>query len=153
MNSPNTILRRDHSLKNAKSKPNDILKFLEGTWTTTDFTVASNEKVKKEEYSEIMRIKDAETITITALGIRDGKDVTKDTTFKVVGDRVVMSQGDFSASGLRKENSVSLRGTYQNRTFDFRLYFLGDKYIYQKDVWENNRIVEIQMSYLLRSSK
>lgn len=100
-----------------------------------------------------MKIKDAETITITALGIDNGKDVTRDMIIKVDGDEVIISQGDFSAKGVKKGNSASLRGTIQNRVYDFRVYFLEDKYVYQKDIWENNNIAEIQMSYLLRSSR
>jgi hypothetical protein len=98
-----------------------------------------------------MKTKDPETLTITALGINKGKDVTRDMIVKVKGDEVILSQGDFSARGTKKNNSASLRGAFQNRVYDFRLYFLKDKYIYQKDVWENDKIIEIQMSYLLRS--
>jgi hypothetical protein len=140
-------------LEEAKSKPNELVKFLEGTWTTRDVTVSPNQEVKIEEYREIMKIKDPETLTITALGINKGKDVTSDMIIKVKGDEVILSQGDFSARGTKKENSASLRGAFQNRVYDFRLYFLKDKCIYQKDVWENDNIIEIQMSYLLRSSK
>lgn len=140
-------------MEEAKSKPNELVKFLEGTWTTRDVTVAPNQEVKIEEYREIMKIKDPETLTITALGINKGKDVTRDMIIKVKGDEVILSQGDFSARGTKKENSASLRGAFQNRVYDFRLYFLKGKYICQKDVWENDKIVEIQMSYLLRSSK
>lgn len=140
-------------MEEAKSKPNDIIKFLEGTWTTRDTTITPNQKIKIEEYGEIMKIKNPETITITALGINKGKNVTRDMTIKMKGYEVIMSQGDFSAKGMKKGNFVSLRGTYQDRVFDFRLYVLEDKYVYQKDVWENNNIIETQMSYLLRASR
>jgi hypothetical protein len=140
-------------LKKAKSKPNELIRFLEGIWTTKDITITSDKVVKITEYREVMKMKDYETITITALGIDKGKDVTRDMTLKLEGDKVTMSQRDFSAKGIKTGNLVSLRGTYQNQIFDFRLYLMKDKYIYQKDVWQNNRIVEIQMSYLTRSSQ
>jgi hypothetical protein len=140
-------------LEETRSKPNELVKFLEGTWITTDITITPSHEIKTAEYKEIMKIRDPETITITALGIDDGKDVTKDTIIRMNGDEVIMSQGNFSARGIKKGNSASFRGTYQDRVFDFRLYFLEDKYIYQKDVWQNNKVIEIQMSYLLRPSK
>jgi len=138
-------------LKKVRSKPNELIRFLNGIWTTRDITITPNKEVKITEYKEVMKMKDSETITITALGIDKGKDVTRDMTIKLEGDKVTMSQRDFSAKGIKNGNLVSLRGTYENQIFDFRLYLMENKYIYQKDVWENNRIVEIQMSYLLRS--
>jgi len=53
---------------------------------------------------------------------------------------------------VKKGNFVSLRGTYGDSVFDFRLYLLGDKYVFQKDVWKGSKIVEVQMSYLLREN-
>ena len=138
-------------MKRARSKRNELISFLKGVWTTTDITITPNKEVKITEYREVMKRKNNETITITALGIDKGKDVTRDMTLKLHGDKVTMSQRDFSAKGTKNGNLVSLRGTYQNQIFNFRLYLMEDKYVFQKDVWEKNRIVEIQMSYLLRS--
>jgi hypothetical protein len=136
-----------------RRRANEIVEFLEGTWVTRDVTVTPNQGVKVEEYEEIMKIKDSETISITALGVDKGKDVTRDMIIKLVGDKVVLSQRDFSAEGVKKGNLVSLRGTQDLLVYDFRLYLLGDKYVFQKDVWRGSKIVEVQMSYLLRSSK
>ena len=136
-----------------RSKANEIVEFLEGTWVTRDVTVTSNQEVKVEEYEEIMKIKDSETISITALGVDKGKDVTRDMVIRLVGDKVVLSQRDFSAEGVKKGNFVSVRGTHDDLVFDFRLYLLDDKYVFQKDVWRGSKIVEVQMSYLLRRSK
>ena len=120
---------------------------------TRDVTVTPNHEVKVEEYEEIMKIKDSETISITALGLDKGKDVTRDMVIRLVGDKVVLSQRDFSAEGVKKGNFVSVRGIYGDLVFDFRLYLLDDKYVFQKDVWRGSKIVEVQMSYLLRRSK
>ena len=136
-----------------RRKANEIVEFLEGTWVTRDVTLAANKEVKVEEYKEIMKIKDSETISITALGIDEGKDVTRDMVIRLAGDEVVLSQKDFSAQGVKKGNCVSIRGTQGDLMFDFRLYLLDDKYIFQKDVWRGSKIVEVQMSYLLRSSE
>lgn len=114
-------------MEEAKRKPNEIIKFLEGTWTTRDTTIMPNQEVKIQEYKETMKIKDSETITVTAMGINKGKDVTRDIIMKINGDEVIMSQGDFSATGIKKGNYISLRGTYQDRVYDFRLYILKDK--------------------------
>jgi len=125
---------------------------LEGNWVTRDVIVTPNQEVKVEEYMEIMKVKDSETITITALGIDKGKDVTRDMVIRLVGDKVVLSQRDFSAEGVKKGNLVSLKGIYGDLVFNFRLYLLGDKYVFQKDVWRGSEIVEVQMSYLLREN-
>ncbi len=138
-------------MKKGSGEPNELIRFLEGVWFTRDVTITSRGEVKITEYKEVMKVKNHETITITALGIDEGKDVTRDMTIEFDDDRVTMSQRDFFAKGVKNGNLVSLRGTYQNQIFDFRLYLMEDKYVYQKDVWENNRVVEVQMSYLLRS--
>jgi hypothetical protein len=139
-------------LEEGRRKANGIIEFLEGTWVTRDVTLAPNREVRVEEYKEIMKIKDSETISITALGIDKGQDVTRDMTIKLEGDKVTLSQRDFSAEGVKKGNAVSIRGTYNDLVFEFRLYLLDDKYVYQKDVWKDGKIVEVQMSYLLRST-
>jgi hypothetical protein len=134
-------------------KANEIVEFLEGTWVTRDVTLTPDKEVKFEEYKEVMKVKDPETIRITALGIDKGEDVTRDMVIRLVGDKVVLSQRDFCAEGVKKGNLVSLTGTHDDLVFDFRLYLLDDKYVFQKDVWRGSKIVEVQMSYLLRSSK
>jgi hypothetical protein len=135
------------------SRANEIVEFLEGTWVTRDVTITPSKEVKVEEYKEVMKIKDSETVSITALGIDKGRDVTRDMVIRLDGDRVVLSQRDFFAKGVKKGNLVSLRGTHDGLVFDFRLYLLGDKYVFQKDVWKGSKIVEVQMSHLLRLSK
>jgi hypothetical protein len=136
-----------------RGRANEIVEFLEGTWVTRDVTVTPDQEVKVEEYTEVMKVKDFETITITALGLDKGKDVTRDMVIRLVGDLVVLSQRDFSAEGVKKGNFVSVRGAYGDLVFDFRLYLLDDKYVFEKDVWRGSKIVEVQMSYLLRRSK
>jgi hypothetical protein len=145
--------RRGFSLAEGRGKANEIIEFLEGTWVTRDVTLTSNKEVKVEEYKEVMKIKDSETIRITALGIDKGQDVTRDMVIRLDCDKVVLSQRDFSAEGVKKGNLVSLRGAHDDLVFDFRLYLLGDKYVFQKDVWKGGKIVEVQMSHLLRLSK
>jgi hypothetical protein len=100
-----------------------------------------------------MKVKDSETISITAFGIDKGQDVTRDMVIRLKGDRVVLCQRDFSAEGVKRGSAVSIRGAHNGLVFDFRLCLLDDKYVFQKDVWRGNRIVEVQMSYLLRSNK
>jgi hypothetical protein len=136
-----------------KSRANEIVEFLEGTWVTRDVTVTPRQEVKVEEYEEIMKIKNSETVSITALGIDKGKDVTRDMVIRLVGDKVVLSQRNFSATGVKKGNFVSIRGTHNDLMYDFRLYLLDDKYVFQKDIWREGKIVEVQMSHLLRRSK
>lgn len=94
-------------MKKAKSKPNELIRFLEGIWTTRDITITPKKEVKITECREVMKMKDSETITITALGIEKGKDVTRDMTIKLEGDKVTMSQRDFTAKGIKNGNLVT----------------------------------------------
>ena len=136
-----------------RRRANEIVEFLEGTWVTRDVTVTPDQEVKVEEYMEVMKVKDFETVSITALGLEKSKDVTREMVIRLMGDKVILSQRDFSAEGVKKGNFVSLRGAYGGLVFDFRLYLLDGKYVFEKDVWRGSEIVEVQMSYLLRRSE
>lgn len=80
-------------------KPNTLVKFLSGKWDNVSFEISDKKPIKKEQYPETMVIKDADTLTITAHGFRDRKDLTKDMRLEVRGDKVVLSKGDFKVSG------------------------------------------------------
>ncbi len=64
-------------MKKGSGEPNELIRFLEGVWFTRDVTITSRGEVKITEYKEVMKVKNHETITITALGIDEGKDVTR----------------------------------------------------------------------------
>jgi hypothetical protein len=132
------------------SNANDLVNFLEGKWDNISFEISDGKPVKKEEYPETMIIKDPDTLTITAHGFRDGKDLTKDMKLEVRGENVTMSQGDFSASGKREDNVYSLKSLYKGSEFRFRLYTLGDKYVFHRETWKDGKIQQIDMSYLIR---
>lgn len=130
-------------------KPNEIIGFLSGKWKTKDIVMTEGSEIQSREYIEIMKIKDSSTVTITAKGYDNGRDLTRDMTIEV-GKDVVLKQGTFSAIGSKVGNSISLDGIQDNRTYRFRLYLLGDKFIFERDVIEKGNIVEVQMSYLTR---
>ena len=134
----------------AQVAPNEIIAFLEGEWWNVDITVSEDGKVTLNEYRELMTVKDSRTITVTAFEIKDGVDVTKDIVIEVHGDSVVMAQEDFEAFGRKEGNRIILEGVHDTYRIEFRLYLMGDTYIYQKDVWEQGRIIQSQMSYLQR---
>ena len=130
--------------------PNDLVQFLSGKWQNVSFEVADGKPIKREAYPETMVIKDADTITITAHGFRDGKDLTKDMRLEVHGNRVTMKQGDFKAEGTREGSVYSLKGAYADSEFRFRLYTMGDKYVFHREVWKAGNIQQVDMSYLVR---
>ncbi len=78
-----------------RRRANEIVEFLEGTWVTRDITVAPDREIKVEEYVEVMKVRDFETVSIAALGLDKGKDVTRDMVIRLVDDRVVLSQRFF----------------------------------------------------------
>lgn len=59
-------------------EPNDLVKFLTGKWDNISFEISNGKPVKKEECPETMIVKDPDTLSITAHGFKDGKDLTKD---------------------------------------------------------------------------
>jgi hypothetical protein len=130
-------------------QPNDVIRFLDGTWTTKDITVVAGSKVTFADYIEEIKIKDHETISITAFAYDNGKDKIRNMTIALDGE-VVLRQGTFSARGSKKGNCITLSGKEGNKTYNFRMYLMDDKFIFQRDVLEDDMVVEAQMSYLIR---
>lgn len=132
------------------NEPNDLVRFLTGKWDNVSFEISSGKPIKKEAYPETMTIKDANTITITAHGYKDGKDLTKDMQLEIKDNSVTMTQGEFVATGQREDSVYSMIGFFQGTEFRFRLYTLGDKYVFHRETWKNGKIQQIDMSYLIR---
>ena len=131
-------------------KPNDIVFFLAGKWDNVSFEISDGKDIKREAYPETMVVKDRDTLTITAHGFRDGKDVSKDMLLILRGDDITMEQGDFKASGKREGNLYTLKGQYKDNELRFRLYALGDKYVFHRETWKAGNMTQIDMSYLVR---
>jgi hypothetical protein len=137
----------------ANENPNDLVSFLAGKWDNVSFEVADGKPIKREAYPETMVVKDADTLRITAHGFRDGKDLTKDMRLEVQGNEVTMVQGSFSAKGTREGNVYSLKGKWEDTEFRFRLYTMGDKYVFHRETWKDGKIQQMDMSYLIRKGK
>ncbi|MEK6706675.1 MAG: hypothetical protein AABZ06_12895 [Bdellovibrionota bacterium] len=129
---------------------NELVQFLTGKWDNVSFEISDGKPVKNEAYPETMIIKDADTLTITAHGFRDGKDLTKDMKLELRGDELTMSQGSFVAKGKREDKVYTLKSLFQGTEFRFRLYTLGDKYVFHRETWKDGKIQQIDMSYLTR---
>ena len=129
---------------------NTLVSFLEGKWHNHSILLSDNNPVKKEDYKETMSIKNDSTITITAHGYKDGKDLTRDMILIVKSDSVTMQQGKFIAKGTREGNVYHLKGYAGDKEYRFRLYTMGDKYVFHNEVWANGEIEMINMSYLAR---
>ena len=134
----------------ADPKANDLVSFLNGKWDNVSFEITNGKPIKRESYPETMVIKDSDTLTITAHGFRDGKDLTKDMQLTVRGDKVTMHQGNFTANGTRENNLYSMKGQSDGAEFRFRLYTLGDKYVFYREIWCGGKVEQVDMSYLIR---
>lgn len=129
---------------------NEIVSFLSGKWHNFSYFIAENEPVQQQDYRETMAIKNDSTLTITAHEYKDGKDLTRDMTLLTDDDKITMRQGDFSATGSREGNVFYLTGSSGGKEYRFRLYLLGDKYIFHSEVWAGGKMEMMNMSYLLR---
>ena len=132
------------------TRPNDIVDFLAGKWDNVSFEISDGKDIKREAYPETMVVKDRDTLTITAHGFRDGKDVSKDMQLILLGNDITMAQGDFKASGKREGNLYTLKGQYKDTELRFRLYALGDKYVFHRETWKAGSMTQIDISYLVR---
>lgn len=129
---------------------NELVSFLADKWDNVSFEISDGRPVKREAYAETMVIKDFDTLTITAHGFRNGKDLTKDMRLELRGDEVTLLQGDFVVKGKREDKVYSLKGMYKEAEYRFRLYTLGDKYVFHRETWKKGKIEQVDMSYLTR---
>jgi hypothetical protein len=138
------------SIALAAECPNDLVSFLAGDWDNTSFEVSEGKPIKKETYSETMVVKDKDTLTITAHQFRDGNDLTKDMQLKIKGRHASLSQGGFTAMGNREGNFYFFRGKEAGKEYRLRLYTLGDKYVFNREIWSDGQVKQVDMSYLTR---
>lgn len=130
--------------------PNDLVKFLAGEWEDVSFEISDGKPVKRESYLETMLVKDKDTLTITAHEYRDGKDLTRDMHLVVRGHYALMSQGESICKGHREGNVYYFKDKEKDKEYRIRLYTMGDKYVFHREIWVNGQIQEMDMSYLLR---
>jgi len=130
--------------------PNELIKFLVGNWQNVSFEIADSKPVKKESYAESMVLKDNDTITITAHGYKNGKDLVKDMRLVLKGQRTELSQGPYVAKGKREKNVYYFVGKENGKEYKLRLYTLGDKYVFNREIWSDGRVEEVDISYLVK---
>lgn len=138
------------SAQTSEKKANEIVSFLSGEWHNFSYFIAENEPVQQQDYRETMAIKNDSTLMITAHEYKEGNDLTRDMTLLINKDIITMRQGDFSATGNREGNVFYLKGDSGGKEYRFRLYLLGDKYIFHSEVWAGGKMEMMNMSYLLR---
>jgi hypothetical protein len=134
----------------AAEEPNDLVKFLAGEWENVSFEISDGKPVKRESYLETMVVKDKDTLTITAHEFKDGKDLTKDMHLIVRGRHATLSQGTFIAKGKRHGNVYCFEGKENGKKYRLRVYTMGDKYVFHREIWSNGEIQQMDMSYLCR---
>lgn len=132
------------------NRVNHVIRFLEGSWTAYN-TMITDDRINHDTYDETITIKDAETVSITAHGVDDGKDITRNMTIHLDGDQLTLKQGDYEARGTFIHNHAHLHTkNYQGKDFDTRIRQLKNTYIYQMDVYEHGICIMSQMSHLIR---
>lgn len=136
--------------QSGNQKANEIVSFLEGKWHNYSIYLSNGNPINQQDYKETMSIKNDSTLTITAHNYKDGKDLTKDMILIIRNGRVIMQQDNFIATGTQDGNVYYLKGSIDNKEFKFRLYTMGDKYIFHSEVWVDGKIEMMNMSYLLR---
>lgn len=129
---------------------NEIVSFLEGQWHNYSIVVLNSKPINKHDYRETMSIKNDTTLTITAHKYKEGEDLTRDMILVINDEKVVMQQGDFKATGTRDGNVYYLKGYFEDKEYRFRLYTMGNKYIFHNEVWVDGKIEMMNMSYLVR---
>ena len=130
--------------------PDDIVSFLHGKWHNYSFFIADGTPVGEQDYKETMKKKNDTTLTITAHNYKAGEDLTRDMILVVKDSSIVMRQGAFEAVGKREGNVYYLKGEAGDKEYRFRLYTLGDKYIFHSEVWADEKMEMMNMSYLER---
>lgn len=131
-------------------KANEIVSFLEGKWHNYTYTITDGRPVNKADYEETMTIKNDTSLIITAHNYKEGEDLTREMILAINENDVVMQQGNFKATGKREGNAYYLKGYSGDKEFRFRLYTMGDKYIFHNEVWREGKIKMMNMSYLVR---
>ena len=134
----------------SSEQANDLVSFLAGNWDDVSFEISDGKPIKKEAYAETMVIKDRDTLTITAHAFRDGKDLTKDMTLVVRGHRATMKQDNFLAEGHREGDLYCLKGKAEGKEYRLRLYTMGDKYVFIREIWIKGKVEQVDLSYLIR---
>jgi hypothetical protein len=145
-----TLLAGKSYAQSGNQNANQLVSFLEGNWHNYSILISDNSPVEQEDYKETMRIKNDTTITITAHEYKDGNDLTRDMVLIIDNDKVVMKQGDFIATGRYEGNVYYLTGYAGDKEYRFRLYTMGEKYVFHNEVWAKGKIEMINMSYLER---
>ena len=126
-----------------------IMDYLIGDWHCKS-VLTDDQGIREEAYKETIIKKDCDTLSITAFGIREGENVTKPMVFKEKGDDIYMIQGDFEARGKATKNALYLIGQNDNKTYNFRLYFLKNVFLYQMEAIQNGKILSTNASFLTR---
>ena len=140
----------DSLAQTSNQNANQLVTFLEGKWHNYSILVSDSSSISKEDYKEKMSIKNDSTITITAYNYKDGKDLTRDMILVTDTKTVSTRQGDFKASGICEGNVYYMKGNSEGKEYRFRLYTMGNKYIFHSEIWVNGKIEMMNMSYLLR---
>ncbi|MFO7969441.1 MAG: hypothetical protein R6U15_04945 [Candidatus Izemoplasmatales bacterium] len=132
-------------------KPNKIIKYLSGKWNCKNIVIKPKEKPREFSYKETIKIKNNNTISITAFGIDNGNDFTKDMQIDLSDNHLTLSQDDFSVAGKYFENFAELvNENYRNNKYLIRIFLLEENYIYQMEVYNKTKLISSQFSYLTK---
>jgi hypothetical protein len=129
---------------------NDLIKALEGKWNNTGIGLGDNFPVGTENFIEIMRIKDAHTLSIKCEGLREGVVSASEWRIELIDDKVSMDHGSYVAHGKKENNVYTLVGYDNGKEIRHRIVTLGDKVIFIREFFFEGKCTQLDFSYLIK---
>lgn len=147
-------------------KSNDLIKALEGKWNNFGISLVDGMPVGTEQFIEILSIQDEHNLSIQCEGLQENVISAQKWSIELIGDQISMDQGTYLAKGFRENNLYKLVGIDQGKEFRHQIYVLGDKIIFLRETWEQEkacavasrnvsleklwRVTQIDFSYLVK---
>jgi hypothetical protein len=132
---------------------NDLIKALEGRWINSGIGLIDGAPVGTDNFIEILAAKDEHTLSIKCEGLRTEVASASDWRIELIGDDVSMDQGSYVAKGRRQNNVCTLVGYDEGKEIRHRIVVLGDKVAFLREIWSDGKAIQIDFSYLVRTSK
>jgi hypothetical protein len=127
---------------------NPVVKFLSGGWQNQTYIVHSTAGVDSSSYREEMKAVDQHTLSITAFDYPGKGDITREMRVEVLENSATLSQGPFVAKGVVKANMLELTGELDKKMYVLRLYMLGERFVFHREVWAEGVVESTDFSWL-----
>lgn len=129
---------------------NDLVKALEGKWKNNGIGLVDGSPVGFDNFIEIMQVKDRHTLSIKCEGLREDVVSASDWCIELIGNKVAMDQGTYTAHGTREGNVYTLVGHDNGKEVRHRIVTLGDKVIFHREFWIDGKVTQVDFTYLTK---